>query len=466
MPETITAAAGQITARLMNEATDTLASLRAAITQAADRRVDLLVLPECAYPAYLLGSVTSYRAGDHMPSGAFVAWLSEQAARHRLHIICGFVEDASERIYNSAVFIDDRGREIGRSRKRFLWHVDHEWYAPGGEIRAFDSALGRVGIVICAETRVPEIVATLAADGAELLAMPTCWINGARQPGQFRNPQIEFLIEARAREFGIPFVCADKSGLEMTTGYVGKSRIVRADGSVAAEAPPTGDAVVVARLRRHPPRPVWMSDSRRARLLGDHPPVRPAARPSRPTVVVAMPTAVANDRFAGGTGESLFEPLRDQGVELLLVNMSHETPAEQMAMLARAFDIHAVGFPHRADVFPLGPAKVGCVAGQWARSFAAPRALALDGVEALLFFDVPDDLAILRARAMENRVFVLAASERSAVVIGPDGDVLARTESATPAYAIARIDLSQAADKLVAPQTDIFDERRIALCRF
>jgi len=59
-PEVITVAAGQIRARLMNEASATLADIEAAIGQAAQRRADLLVLPECAYPAYLLGSAETY----------------------------------------------------------------------------------------------------------------------------------------------------------------------------------------------------------------------------------------------------------------------------------------------------------------------------------------------------------------------------------------------------------------------
>lgn len=466
--ETITVAAGQITARLMNEAPATLDSIEAAITRAARMRVDLLVLPECAYPAYLLGSVTSYRAGDHLSGEGFVAWLRERALRHRLHMVSGFVEDAGAGLRNAAVLIDDRGRELGRCRKRFLWHADHEWFEPGDEVRAFDSALGRIGIMICAETRVPEIAATLVADGAELIALPTCWINHAREPGQYYNPQVEYLIEARAREFGVPFVCADKSGLELAAvGYVGQSRIVRADGTVAAEAPSIGDAVIAARIVRRPPRPLWVSPRRRARLLDLSEAAMPAdSPPARKVTVAAVPTATATTRFTGGMGEALFEPLRARGVELLLANMPQEAPAEQLTMLARVYDIHAVGFPAQADAFVLGPARVGCVGGQWVRSFDASRELALAGAEVLMFFDVPADLPVLRARAMENRVFVLGAAERWAVIIGPDGTVLARTDESHPAEAVAEIDLALARDKQVAPKTDIFAERRPGLYRF
>jgi len=401
-PRTIVAAAGQITARLMNEADQTLEALDALIRQAVG--ADLLVLPECAYPAYLLGSVASYRAGSLLSSTAFVEWLSQRAAQHRMHIVCGFVEDCGDAVYNSAVLLDDAGGEVGRTRKRFLWHADHEWYTPGDDIGVFDTALGAIGMVICAETRVPEILATLASDGAELLAMPTCWINGARTPGFYDNPQVDFLIEARAREFGIPFVCADKSGLELgAVGYVGQSRIVRADGSLVAEAPPTGDAVITATLSLCAPPKVTMDDRDRGRLLAENVTAMPDGDGARVLTIAVMPDATL--------------------------------------------------------------ARVGDVSVASSRSFAASRALALDGAE-LLLFDGLDDLPILRTRAMENRVFVAAMSNDRAAIIDPNGSMLALSDPNESSAVIATLDLAEAGQKRVAPKTDVFAERRPALYRF
>jgi predicted amidohydrolase len=92
--------------------------------------------------------------------------------------------------------------------------------------------------------------------------------------------------------------------------------------------------------------------------------------------------------------------------------------------------------------------------------------LALEGAEILFFFDAPRDFPILRTRAVENRVFVMAVADRWAAVIGPDGEVLASTDDSKPAGAVVEIDLAQAANKLVAPKTDIFAERRVGLYRF
>lgn len=466
---TITVAAGQVAARLMNEAPATLEDLGHLIQRAAEKRVDLLVLPECAYPAYLIGSIDSYRAGDHLKSQEFVEWLCERAKRHRLHIVSGFIEDTGDPLYNAAVLIDDQGREIGRARKRFLWNADHDWFTPGDSIRAFDSKLGRIGIVICAEARDPELIATLVADGAQLIVLPTCWINAARDPGQYYNPQVDFLIEARAREFGVPFVCADKWGLELAaTGYVGQSRIVRADGSLAAEAPHTGDAVIAARLLIQPPRRVWVSETRRRRLKSETGLTlapRSNAAPRRITLA-AVPGGVASSRFTGGMGEALFAPMQQRGVKLAMLNIAHEAKAEQIELLAPAYDLRAIAFPSSPHVIELGSARIGCLAGQWARSFATARALVLDGAEILCCFDAPDDLPMLRTRAIENRVFVAAANDRTATIIGPDGEVLAHSRLEQFVEAVAEFDLDDAHDKMVAAKTNIFEERRLSLYRY
>ena len=79
---TIKAAAAQLTGLPLDRAKDSLDRIESAVTDAAGRKVDLLVLPECAYPAYWLESVAAYRGADRLSSAEFVAHLSDLAQRH------------------------------------------------------------------------------------------------------------------------------------------------------------------------------------------------------------------------------------------------------------------------------------------------------------------------------------------------------------------------------------------------
>jgi len=464
-PRGITVAAGQIAARRMSEADQTLASLGIAIEEAHRNQVDLLVLPECAYPAYLLGSVESYRAGKHMPGEAYVRWLAKRAADCRMHIVSGFVDDHGGKLYNAAVLLDDHGREIGRTRKTFLWDLDHSWYAPGDRIRAFDSRLGRIGLLICADARLPELLATLAADGAELLAMPTCWVNGSRQPGEFRNPQVDFLIEARAREFGLPMVCADKSGVELADfGYVGQSRIVRADGTLVAEAPPSGEAVISARIT--PARSTWRADQEQhtARLLSEAPPIRPRAADLVPLQAAAVP-AGAPPQIIEIDGP-LLHHFRERKPDLLVTQAANLDDARRLRQRAADLGIRLLLPPQECEMIDLAGGRAACVVGPGARSFVTPRKMVLDGAAMLVFWEQPSNLPILRARALENRVFVIAVNDSFAAVIGPDGAILSYTSVESPIPAFTIISLGEAADKEVAPRTDLLAERQPATYRF
>jgi predicted amidohydrolase len=289
--------------------------------------------------------------------------------------------------------------------------------------------------------------------------MPTCWINGSRTPGQFTNPQIEFLIEARAREFGLPFVCADKSGLELGgIGYVGKSRIVHGDGSLAVEAPPTGETAIVAPIEpaastRQPAPP----DLAR-RLRSTEPPVRPVPGDLRPINAAAIPGPVSAHLLdADGP---LLHHLHLNRPDLLAVRPVDESTGRHLRQRAAELGILLLTPPQTSEVVDLAGTRAGVLVGSPAASFALPRAMVLNGAGMLVFWDEPADLPVLRTRALENRVFVIAANERFAAIVGPDGELLSYTpiESFIPPIAI--LDLSQAASpaarggpKAFRPQT-------------
>jgi predicted amidohydrolase len=58
-PRTIRVAAAQLPANNLANAQKSLGQIEQAIADAAAKDVDLLVLPECAYPAYCLGSAAA-----------------------------------------------------------------------------------------------------------------------------------------------------------------------------------------------------------------------------------------------------------------------------------------------------------------------------------------------------------------------------------------------------------------------
>ena len=444
---TIKVAAAQIQAFGLEQAQQSLAAVGRAVRRAAEAEVDLLVLPECAYPAYLIRSVDAYRAADVLSPSEYIITLARLARKNKLHIVSGYIEDVGTHLYNSAVLIDSAGQEVGTYRKSFLWAADNSYFKPGERISVFETALGRIGMVICADTRAPEIIAKQIIDGVQVIAMPTCWVNVATEPGCYENPQPEFLISARAREFDVPFVCANKYGMETAkVGYCGRSIIAGRTGALLAEAPGdtetllVGDIELPERDPGHAPE-LWES-------------VVCWKEPIRPTPKVLDPVSVAV-RPGGPIAARDVERIRSQGVRLLVLSAAPDEPVPD----AERFDILTPD--HAGALRDVGIGKVGCVVGEEFRCFDRVRLLALGGAEIVCVFDAPDDVRLMRARAIENRTFILAVGREIGAIVSPGGELLAYSSRAGDDGLMVEINVAEAALKTVAPHTDIWEQRRV-----
>ena len=209
-------AALQLEARNLSQAQSALDHTLTMLEQAArEHRPDLIVTPECTYPAYVLGSLQEFKEnypGDPLPRFA------NFAREHRLHLCVGLAtpaeKDGAEVLYNEAVLLGPDGQLIGRTAKSLLWHFDNKWFCAGTEYSVFSTAIGRIGMLICADGRQPEIARSLALAGAQLILDPTCWVTYGTNLRQLANPQADFMLATRAWENSAWFVAADKVGLE------------------------------------------------------------------------------------------------------------------------------------------------------------------------------------------------------------------------------------------------------------
>jgi predicted amidohydrolase len=326
---------------------------------------------------------------------------------------------------------------------------------------------------VCADARLPEIARTLAVRGAALVCDPTAWVTSTtRNPW---NPQPDFLVSARALENGVVVAAASKCGFEGdSVAYAGRSMVVGPDGMVVAEASVGEEEVVFADvdLTGLPRLPV----PRRPDLYGR---LADPAAPTPPPSAHRVRAAAAN----GTEAAVALATLSTHDVGLVVLPEDVPDPAE----LARAAGLWVAGIERGGDGVVASPAA-GVVArfprahgpGASASSLAPPvptpagrvavlagvdalvpeqaRVAALDGAEVLAVpAGIP--LAVLRARASENRVFVVGAGDPT-VVVGPSGVVLADALVARPFLCAADLFLPEAADKQVAPWTDMLAGRQ------
>ncbi len=420
---------------------ETLTLVLDLIRTAAEHRADVVVLPECVWPTYLLGSrqaLAAARASGMPTEVKLLEELTHAARSHGLAICAGYVSEQADRLLNRACFINRHGELLGTHDKCFLWDFDRRWFTPGRSIRPIDTEFGPVGIMICADARLPEIPATLAARGAKLILQPTAWVN-AGSLGRLWNPQADFLIAARAAEFGLPIASASKWGREGDTTFVGSSLICDAGGRILVQAPQAETCVLTADVEPGSNPHVRITGSEREALLSADPPVRP--------------------RAAGRASLSLTR----SGI-LLIWHMSQETAAptdrppadDTVAQRAAATPVSKLQLRGPVSgVIHSGPAVIGSVSDEAASRFAPCRVLALRGAHAVIVWGDRVSEPALRSRAAENRIFVAHVCSDRLKVYAPSGLPAAATGPEEP----IEIDLGAAIDKQVAWQTDVLAGR-------
>ena len=443
-PITVRVACVQLAARPVEDRARSLADALAGIAAAAELGAQLAVLPECTYPGYVLlrRSLPGGEAGvEHALHS-----IARAARRCGIDVCIGIARRGEDgQLRNEAAYVDRHGAEIARYAKVFLWNFDGKWFAPGTSIDAFDTQFGRLGMMICADGRMPEIARSLARRGAWLILDPTAWVAFGGSYESMRNPQVDYVMSVRARENGVWIAAADKCGSEYgAVHYVGSSMIVAPDGCVAASAPAQKPAIVIAEAKRgnHRPFVAALSVSERRALRR----ILPAAAGSRRSLPVKLGIIQGPLRKAE-TRKRMRAALLAQGVQSVI-----ETDAS-LASIGAAL--------HRARGL-----RSAVIAGSRMLAPEPTRAAALRGADLIAWARIGATAGvreIARTRALENRVYVLVCSlgrdETSACLVDPNGTVVVEALLGTADGFIAAVDPRDARDKTVVPGTDAFGAR-------
>ena len=436
----------------------TLELIEDLVRQAAARGAQIAVLPECVWPAYDIGSCQAYAAARAagLPSpDDFRSHLQEAARGNAIALCAGYTEEHGDHLFNAACLIDAAGNILGTHRKCFLWDFDHDYFVAGQVIEPIATPFGCVGLMICADARLPEIAATLARRGANLILQPTAWVDASGDQTLW-NPQPEFLVPTRAAEFGVPIASASKWGREGNTTFVGCSLICDAHGHVLARCPKDQTAVITADVQPCTPRPPVLHADERAVLAGG--PIA-AGADLPPVDLVLVPPGAAVD--AGS-----YQPDTVAGQSTSSLRLLVTLPRASDSPDGDWEDHHAgllVSAPGE-EVLDLGLVRVAAVKGADVKRFATLRRFALLGIHVAVVLGDEPSLTVVQARACENRIFVVWATTAEVRVLDPRGLVVFEAPwppaSSAELSVATTLDVRAATNKEVAPRTNVLTDRR------
>lgn len=225
--------------------------IAALIASARDAGVNLLALPEAALGGYL-----SDLRGSAPPPPAFAQdgpEIARLAALAGEMVVCvGYCEQAPDgALYNSVVCVNGDG-VLGNHRKVHQPLREDAHYAAGTGFRAFDTPLGRIGMMICYDKAFPESARSLALDGAQIVVCVSAW-PGSRTnaPADLEDDRwkhrFDIFDTARALENQVVWMSANQTGNFGSLRFVASSKIVGPGGEVLAGTG-VGEGLAVATL--------------------------------------------------------------------------------------------------------------------------------------------------------------------------------------------------------------------------
>ena len=169
----------------------TLAKVERLVAECAAGGADLVVFPEAFVSCYPRGLTFGATVGSRTPEGR--AWfrrywdssidvpgpaverLAMTAREHRVHLVIGVIEREGGTLYCTALFFNPSGSLLGKHRKlmptaaeRLVWGM-----GDGSTLPVFDTAVGRLGAVICWENYMPLLRMAMYAKGIQLWCAPT-----------------------------------------------------------------------------------------------------------------------------------------------------------------------------------------------------------------------------------------------------------------------------------------------------
>ena len=226
---------------------DVEANLRRAkeiVAEAKDEGADLVVFPELSLAGYALKEFSTDVAIEARSEP--IVSLAEEAGE--MGVVVGFCEEGRGfHIYNSAAYLEG-GSLLHLHRKLYLpnyrIYEERKHYNPGQSMRAFDTRLGRMAMLICNDAWQPFVPFIAVQDGAQVLIIPA---NSGRYPYPELLDTKEYWRDitrfyARMLESYVIFV--NRIGEEENLVFLGHSHVVDPWGRVVAEGPERDEALI------------------------------------------------------------------------------------------------------------------------------------------------------------------------------------------------------------------------------
>ncbi len=140
------------------------------VAQCAQNGAQLVVLPEVFNTGYEYSDRNYLQAETF--DGSTTAWMKKTAADHHVHLAGSFLRREQDRIFNTLLLVSPGGQQWHYD-KNYPWIWERAYFQRGTKITVADTALGRIGFLICWDVAHPKLWQKYAGQ-VELMIVSSC----------------------------------------------------------------------------------------------------------------------------------------------------------------------------------------------------------------------------------------------------------------------------------------------------
>lgn len=239
---------------------DFLQKIEQHVIQQAGYGSDLVIFPEffslCLLDKTLSAQNAIRQLADY--SHPIIDACAHLAQQHHINILAGSLpQRENNRLYNVATFCHRDGRPHHRQAKlQATPYEKREWNIQGGDsLQAFDTDIGRCGILICYDVEFPELARLLGDQGMDLLLVPF-WTDGIHA-----YHRVRYCAQARAIENECYVALAGSMGgsrhndvidtQHAQSAIFSPSDLMFPENATLAEAPVNEATFILAEIEQH-----------------------------------------------------------------------------------------------------------------------------------------------------------------------------------------------------------------------
>jgi len=201
--------------------------------RAKQQGADFVIFPELSLTGYTIRDEL-YELAEEIPGPSTNA-VKKIAKNYDAYIVFGMPElseKARSTVYNTAVLVGPEGY-VGKYRKMHLpthsVFEEKRYFRPGYQAEAFETNLGKIGLIICYDIFFPEVCRLIRLDGAQIIVCISA------SPA-VRRAFFETLTVARAIENTAFLAYVNLVGIEDGLQFWGGSRLIAPNGKIIAKA--------------------------------------------------------------------------------------------------------------------------------------------------------------------------------------------------------------------------------------